>query len=138
MSRRAIVVLEPRTTQADRLLARLAVLGLSDHVTLCRSGREAIDHVLPAGAPLGAAAPSAILIDLDAGIADGAEVARRIRLSDGSASIPMILITEHPSASLQAAAARLGAHLVPTGAEHDDLHRLGAVLGQIRPSKAVA
>jgi CheY-like chemotaxis protein len=138
MSQGAIVVLEPRTPQADRLLARLATLGLADHVTLCRSGREAIDHVLSAGGALGASAPSAILIDLDASIADGAEVARRIHLSDRSASISMVLVTEHPSASLQTAATRLGAHLVPTGTERDDLHRLGALLGEIRPGQAVA
>lgn len=138
MSQAAIVVVEPRTAQADRLVARLATLGLADHITMCRNGREAIDHVLSAGREVGVPAPSAILIDLDASIADGAEVARRIRTSDRTASIPMVLLTENPSASLKAAAARLGAYLVPSGTEREDLHRLGAALDQIRSTRAIA
>jgi CheY-like chemotaxis protein len=131
MSRSSIVVVEPRPARADRLVSRLATLGLADDVTVCRTGREAIDRVLYAGREPGHPLPSAILIDLDASIADGAEVARRLRSSDRTASIPIVLLTENPSASLRDAAARLGAHLVPA-AEPEDLSRLGATLGLVR------
>jgi CheY-like chemotaxis protein len=132
MSRSAIVVVEPRPARADRLVSRLTTLGLADDVTVCRTGREAIDRILCTGHEPCDPAPSAILIDLDASIADGAEVARRLRSTDRTASIPIVLLTENASASLRAAAARLGAHLVPAATEGEDLSRLGETLGLVR------
>jgi CheY-like chemotaxis protein len=138
MAQPTIVVVEPRTAQAERLIRILASLGLTDHVMICRDGREAMAHLLVPRLDPSLPAPSAILIDLDASIADGAEVARRVRDADGASSIPMVLLTETPSASLQAAAARLGASLVSATPDPNGLRRLGAALGLPDPDRAVA
>lgn len=136
MAHRSIVVLEPRAAEVARLEARLAALGFADRV-ICRDGREAFDHVTAGRDPAGPA-PSAILIDIDASIADGAEFARRIRTCDQTASIPVVLLTAHPSISLKVAAARLGAQLVSASSEHGDLPTLGVALGVLPPAGAAA
>lgn len=137
MAQRSIVVLEPRAAHVARLEARLAALGFADRV-ICRDPTEAFDHVVAAGRDSAASAPSAILIDLDASIADGAEFARRIRTCDRTASIPVVLLTANPSISLKVAAARLGAQLVSASSEHGDLYTLGVALGVLPPAGAAA
>lgn len=137
MARRSILVLESRATLVAGLEARLAALGYTDRV-ICRDGTEAWDHVLATRQDPAASAPSAILIDLDGSIADGAELAHRIRTSDRTASIPVVLLTANPSISLKVAAARLGAHLVSASSEHGDLHALGTALGGLSPAGAAA
>jgi CheY-like chemotaxis protein len=138
MAQPTIVVVEPRTARAERLILSLASLGLTDHVVICRDGREAMAHLLVPRIDPSLPAPSAILIDLDASIADGAELARRVRAADGSSSIRMVLLTETPSAPLRAAAARLGASLVSATPDLNGIRRLGAALRLPDSGRAVA
>jgi CheY-like chemotaxis protein len=138
MAQPAILVVEPRAARAERLIDGLATLGLTDHVTICSTGRDAIDQLFRSRPDPGRPRPAAILIDLDASLADGAEVARRIRSTDRFASVPIVLLTEYPSPSLRAAATRLRATLVPTLEGPDDLERIAVALGRVGAVRAAA
>lgn len=81
-----ILLVEDNELNRDMLSRRLARRGFD--VDAAVDGQAGLDAV-------GARRPDVILLDMDLPVIDGWEVARRLKASDSTSSIPIIALTAH-------------------------------------------
>jgi two-component system, response regulator len=121
----AIVVVEARVREARALVEQLASIGLDERAVVVADGLEALEYVFATGryTDRTGTEPHAVVIDIDSSVLNGAEVARRIRAADRTASTRVILLTSAPSASLTSTAAQVGARLLTMPPDLEELRR---------------
>ncbi len=114
MKERTILLVEDDEDQAVlavRALRRHGVVGGADGVVVARTGEEALDRLLGAGArDAGRDAPTFVLLDKDLPGTDGLGVLRRMRSDGRTRLVPVVLFSSSGEPEEVAEGYRLGAN----------------------------
>ncbi|SRR5579884_558968 len=99
----------------DEELARLALLEnrISNEVVVARDGAEALDYLFATGAHAGRDSrvmPELILLDVKLPKVDGLQVLRRVRASDATRYLPVVMLSSSSEEGDILASYRLGAN----------------------------
>ncbi len=99
----------------DEELARLALLEnrISNEVVVARDGAEALDYLFATGAHAGRDSrvmPELILLDVKLPKVDGLHVLRRVRASDATRYLPVVMLSSSSEEGDILASYRLGAN----------------------------
>ncbi len=86
-----ILLVEDNPDDIELTLRALTRHNLANRVHVARDGAEALDFLL--GDPSNATVPKVILLDLKLPKVDGLEVLRRIKESDRTKTIPVVVLT---------------------------------------------
>jgi CheY-like chemotaxis protein len=117
----------------DALLVREAIrlesLPIDLHVA--SDGQRAIDFIDQSDKDPNAPCPHVLLLDINLPKADGFEVLRRLRESERSKKVPVLMISSSDSPSDKSQAAELGAGYFRKPPSYDEFLKLGAVLKKL-------
>lgn len=90
-----VLLAEDTATDAEMTLRALKKVGVINRITWVKDGEEALDYVFRSGAyaerPAGE--PKLILLDLKMPKVDGIEVLRRLKQTERTRSIPVVMLT---------------------------------------------
>ncbi len=103
-----ILLVEDNPYDADLTLRALTRHNLANRVLVARDGAEALEFLL--GDSPKAGAPKVILLDLKLPKVDGLEVLRRLKASDRTKAIPVVVLTSSNEEPDIATSYRLGAN----------------------------
>jgi two-component system, response regulator len=103
-----ILLVEDNPDDADLTLRALTRHNLANRVLVARDGAEALEFLL--GDSPKAAAPKVILLDLKLPKVDGLEVLRRLKASDRTKAIPVVVLTSSNEEPDIATSYQLGAN----------------------------
>jgi len=103
-----ILLVEDNPDDADLTMRALTRHNLANRVLVARDGAEALEFLL--GDSPKAAAPKVILLDLKLPKVDGLEVLRRIKASDRTKAIPVVVLTSSNEEPDIATSYQLGAN----------------------------
>jgi len=98
-----ILLVEDNPGDSDLILEFLGEARVTNHVTICRDGEEAMACLRGEGRFAGAVRPDLILLDLNLPRKDGREVLAEVKADPLLASIPIVVLT---SSSAEADIAR--------------------------------
>jgi chemotaxis family two-component system response regulator Rcp1 len=98
-----ILLVEDNPGDSDLILEFLEEARVTNHVTVCRDGEEAMEYLGGKGRHAGAPRPDLVLLDLNLPRKDGREVLADIKADPLLESIPVVILT---SSSAEADIAR--------------------------------
>jgi len=111
-SSRTILLVEDNTDDQELTLRAFQKNNISNQVVLMRDGEEALDYLFGTG-PDGRrrhALPQVVLLDLKLPKVDGLDVLRRIRASEDTRLLPVVILTSSKEEQDILAGYRLGAN----------------------------
>jgi CheY-like chemotaxis protein len=90
-----ILIAEDTPTDAEMTIRALKKVGLVNNITWVKDGQEALDYIFCEGNYAGRTAsdPTLILLDLKMPKVNGIEVLNKIKTSDATKIIPVIMLT---------------------------------------------
>lgn len=90
-----VLLAEDTATDAEMTLRALKKVGVINRITWVKDGEEALDYVFRNGAyaERPAVEPKLILLDLKMPKVDGIEVLRRLKQTERTRSIPVVMLT---------------------------------------------
>jgi len=90
-----ILIAEDTPTDAEMTIRALKKVGLVNNITWVKDGQEALDYIFCEGSYAGrtAADPTLILLDLKMPKVNGIEVLNKIKTSEATKIIPVIMLT---------------------------------------------
>src|SRR5512143_3323073 len=88
-----ILLVEDNPGDSDLILEFLDEARVTNHVTVCRDGEEAMDYLRCKGRFAAAVRPDLILLDLNLPRKDGREVLADVKADPSLESIPVVILT---------------------------------------------
>lgn len=90
-----ILLVEDNPKDLELTLEAFAEAQLANDIVVARDGAEALEYLLPEGAPTptGLKRPAVIILDIKLPKIDGIEVLRRIKSDESTRQIPVVMLT---------------------------------------------
>ena len=104
-----IVIVEDDPVHAELCITALEEKNIANTIVHLKSGREALDYLLPTGMPTDSDHQKVILLDLVMPEVDGIEVLRQIKADERTREIPVVVFTSSDIYSVERECYTLGA-----------------------------